>query len=750
MAADDGSVVDVLVVYTPAVRAAAGGTAAINAHIDNAAAVTNTAYADSGVNQRIRVVYRAETAYAESGSGTALGALRGSGDGQMDEVHALRNTYGADLVALMGVFSDACGVAYLMTSVSATFASSAFSVTAWDCAVGNRSFAHELGHNMGLHHDPANAGGQGAYSYAYGYQDPDNFRTVMAYACAGGTCPRVGRFSNPNSTYNGRVTGTANQNNVLALNNTAFWVANFRQAIDPGPGCTYTAGPSTISVGPDAGTHEVNVTTAAGCAWTASSNAAWITPAAPDGTGAGTQAFAVTANAGGPRSGTVTVAGQIVTIKQAASGTPAWTYYLAEGASSTFFTLDLAIGNPNGDGVSASVAFLKSDGSTIVRTYSLLATSRTTINVNAIPGLETAEASTVVTSPSGLPLMVERTMQWDATGYGGHTEAAVNGPSTRWYFAEGSQGFFDTYVLLANPGGSSATVTLQFLTELDGVVQDTVTVSPTSRRTIEAKLYPLLAGKSFSIVVESNAPIVAERAMYFGAPPFWNGGHESAGAPAPSTTWLLAEGATGSFFDTYILVGNPNASQVTATFTYLLPSGVTVVKNKTVPANGRLTVLVDVDDPLLANTAVSTQVTATLPLVVERSMYWAGPSTAWYEGHNSFGVTSAGTKWGLGEGRVGSSRGYETYILIANTNAAPARVQVTFLRTNGTVVIKNHTVAATSRFNVPFPSELANEEFSAVIQSTNGVPIVVERAMYWNARGVTWAAGTNATATPLP
>ena len=40
--------------------------------------------------------------------------------------------------------------------------------------------------------------------------------------------------------------------------------------------------------------------------------------------------------------------------------------------------------------------------------------------------------------------------------------------------------------------------------------------------------------------------------------------------------------------------------------------------------------------------------------------------------------------------------------------------------------------------------ELANQEFSAIIESTNGVPFVVERAMYWNALGVTWAAGTNA------
>jgi len=33
---------------------------------------------------------------------------------------------------------------------------------------------------------------------------------------------------------------------------------------------------------------------------------------------------------------------------------------------------------------------------------------------------------------------------------------------------------------------------------------------------------------------------------------------------------------------------------------------------------------------------------------------------------------------------------------------------------------------------------------------TNGVPIAVERSLYWNAPGVFWAGGFNALETPLP
>jgi hypothetical protein len=79
---------------------------------------------------------------------------------------------------------------------------------------------------------------------------------------------------------------------------------------------------------------------------------------------------------------------------------------------------------------------------------------------------------------------------------------------------------------------------------------------------------------------------------------------------------------------------------------------------------------------------------------------------------------------------------------------------MTFLRENGTTVVKDYTVAPTSRFNVPvtsFVPELRDEAFGVVIAVQNGVPIAVERAMYNDdAAGTWWAAGTNATATKLP
>jgi hypothetical protein len=146
-------------------------------------------------------------------------------------------------------------------------------------------------------------------------------------------------------------------------------------------------------------------------------------------------------------------------------------------------------------------------------------------------------------------------------------------------------------------------------------------------------------------------------------------------------------------------------------------------------------------------------VESTQPILVERSQYWPAPN--WYESHNSFGLTSTATRWGLAEGRVGGASAYQTYILLANPGTTAADVTVRFLRTTGVPLVKTFTVPPARRFNIAITGggggdvpELMDAEFGAVIESSQ--PIAVERAMYSNANGVVWAAGTNATATPLP
>jgi len=236
-AAAADSVIDLLVVYTSAAKVQEGGQAAMEALITLGVDSANQAYSNSQIAMQLRLVHTAEVAYTESGAiDTDLARLRSATDGIMDQVHQLRDQYQADLVALIvDNGGDSCGIAYVMANgPRASFASSAFSVTARDCIV-NDTLAHEMGHNMGNAHDRA-TGGIGVFAYSYGYRDiVGRFRTIMAYACPTVSCPRVKYFSNPNIMINGRPAGidhaidpTNSADNARSMNEVRQIVAAWR------------------------------------------------------------------------------------------------------------------------------------------------------------------------------------------------------------------------------------------------------------------------------------------------------------------------------------------------------------------------------------------------------------------------------------------------------------------------------------------------------------------------------------------
>ena len=252
--------IDVMVVYTADADAAPGDILGeIQAAIDD----SNQSYANSGITQRLRLVHAEQVAYAESGAAqTDRDRLQNPGDGFIDGVHALRNTYGADIVSLWTEASDACGMAFIMGTVAVTFEDHAFNVVTHSCAVGNHSFAHECGHNMSARHDRSVDGTNGSpFSYNHGFVNiAKGWRTVMAYndACvaAGTSCTRLQFWSNPDITFGGDPMGIADgdpaaADNRTTLNNTRTTVQQFRAAhapvADAGPDKTAECGkPTTL------------------------------------------------------------------------------------------------------------------------------------------------------------------------------------------------------------------------------------------------------------------------------------------------------------------------------------------------------------------------------------------------------------------------------------------------------------------------------------------------------------------------
>ncbi len=237
---DDGSLIDMMVVYTSAARIAAGGTTAIQNTIDLAMAETNTGYANSNVVPRVNLVHTEETSYAGSGNlGLDRNRLKGKADGYMDGLHATRDAVNADIVSLIQENGGGyCGIAYIMTTVSTAFEEFGFNVTARNCATGYFSFGHELGHIQGARHDwYVDGTNNSPYTYNHGFVDPsDHWRTVMAYGNDCGGCTRIDYWSNPNvnDPVYGDPMGVSEGSfqaaeNWKTLNNTAYTVANFRE-----------------------------------------------------------------------------------------------------------------------------------------------------------------------------------------------------------------------------------------------------------------------------------------------------------------------------------------------------------------------------------------------------------------------------------------------------------------------------------------------------------------------------------------
>ena len=328
---DATATLDVMVVYTPAARIWANSNeGSISNVIAQAMEKAQLVADNSGTPFTAHLIYSAELTYTESGdSAVDLDRLQGSGDGYLDSVHALRNTYGADLVVLFAKIDDAGGIGYLLESPFGS-PSHAFSITRVQQASWTYTTIHEIGHNMGLgHHKDQNIQpGPGLYSYSAGWRwvGTDNRRYCSvrtyeqgSYFADGMTHTRVPYFSNPSVTYTGAATGDAgNGDNARTVRETKNIIAAYRQA-QATPSCAYTISPTSALFSSSGNTDMVSVTTSSGsCSWSAASNAPWIMiTAGSAGTGVGTVSYSLSANTlGSSRTGTMTIGGQTFTVTQ--------------------------------------------------------------------------------------------------------------------------------------------------------------------------------------------------------------------------------------------------------------------------------------------------------------------------------------------------------------------------------------------------------------------------------------------------
>ena len=160
----------------------------------------------------------------------------------------------------------------------------------------------------------------------------------------------------------------------------------------------------------------------------------------------------------------------------------------------------------------------------------------------------------------------------------------------------------------------------------------------------------------FALIVVSDIPIVAERAMYWlGAPGPWADGTSSLGTHSTGLRWGYAEGRVGGplNFHTYLRIFNPTqdpSKPASVKVTFIQDDGSTIVRSYSVAALNyyparpapRSFINIDVNEiPELAGHAFGTLIESTngVEITTERSMYWDSNGVFW-----AAGITTAGTR----------------------------------------------------------------------------------------------------------
>ncbi|MDD5748062.1 MAG: NlpC/P60 family protein [Actinomycetota bacterium] len=330
--------------------------------------------------------------------------------------------------------------------------------------------------------------------------------------------------------------------------------------------------------------------------------------------------------------------------------TPSRDIFFPEGCTAYGFDTYMLVQNPAEHEADVTFSFMKNDGSVKDVHVKISPSSRYTLCVDSLEGMDNCEFSTYVSSD--VPLIAERSMYFSGSRDGGHNSSGINVASNDWYFAEGYTGDeFDTYFLVQNPTGSKANLTLTLMGEKGARKNFSFVALPHSRKTIHADDLKGFTKSSFAALIHSDkAPVVAERAMYFKYKGI-SDGHAAPGTPYPCKKWYLAEGYTAEGFDTFVLIANPCDVDADVSCVFMTATGKRVKKNFKVKGKSRYTIHVD-DIEGLGEEEVSALIESKSDILVERSMYFTyrgigggscvggaqAPADTWYfaEGYTGY------------------------------------------------------------------------------------------------------------------
>jgi len=425
-----------------------------------------------------------------------------------------------------------------------------------------------------------------------------------------------------------------------------------------------------------------------------------------------------------------------------------YSYYFAEGCTRDTFSEWLCIQNPGDQSLEVNASYMLFGGAPVDRSYFIPASSRVSIHVNdPLVGVGPGQDVSVKLWGEG-EFYAERPMYFSYKGGvegfswdGGHVTTGAPAPAYDWYFAEGcTREGFEEWLCIQNPNDKEVNIGIDYITAGAYVQHKDYMASANSRISVfvNGDVGP---GQDVSTHVHCDDPIVVERPMYYNYQGKWEGGHVVMGTDSPKTSWYFAEGTTREGFDTWLAVQNANNADAHLTVTFMKGLGAEQIEDYTVGANSRWTL--SVNQAMGADVDCGFHLESDQPVVAERPMYFSyGPG--WTGGHDVLGTSQPKMAWYFAEGCT--REGFDEYICLINPGDQLTHYKIVVIDASGNVTYPNHDGAhPRQRRTYPVRDWLNDSDVSIFIYSFEyagypALPLIIERAMYFNYNGV-WDGG---------
>ncbi len=328
-----------------------------------------------------------------------------------------------------------------------------------------------------------------------------------------------------------------------------------------------------------------------------------------------------------------------------------------------------------------------------------------------------------VSGPLGVELLSDRRIDAERIQITGRE--VLGGPAEKqparvWYFAEASGVEAKASAIeVLNPQDREVPTTVTLYPDASGPVSHTLTLPPRSRQTVD--LDKLLPGQHFALVVVSGEPIIAERLAVSGS----GAATIAPGSADLSRRWMFAEGSTMAGYTTTLTLFNPWPQQLPVTLRVMSEDGTSLDRRYAIP--GRKRTVLSLND-IAPDLPFAMDLNAERPIVAERLIQFDRGSGA----SAGPGAPRAATRWDFVEGST--AKPAEEYLLLLNPNTQLVGVEVTYMRADGKIERRAHTVGAAARLTVSVNAEMPDQPILSTIVTADR-PVVAERTIYVNGAG---------------